>query len=59
MGSEIEPGQRTQAMIVYAAHLRLASGAPDHLSLQGHATRELLSLRVMGERDYDSGTDRV
>lgn len=59
MGLEIEPGQRIQAMIVYAARLRLASGAPDHLSLQGHATQELLSYRVMGERDYDSVSDRV
>lgn len=34
-------------------------GAPDHMRLQGHAALELLSLRVIGERDYDSRTDRV
>ena len=64
MGSEIEPGHQTQAVIVYAMRLRLARGTPDHVSLQGHETQEVPSLRVMGggvmgERGSDSETDRV
>lgn len=47
MGSVIEPGHQTQAVIVYAMCLRLARGTPDHVSLQGHETQEVPSLRVM------------
>ena len=59
MGSEIEPGRQNQAVIFYAMRLRLTRGPPDYVSLQGHETQEVVSLKVMGERGKDSGTNRV